>query len=253
MPDLNELFQQAAQAGVDLNDEKQAQGAFDALKKQWNGFYTALTNLGFGAAQSRFEKDLTAEKEAKTRAENEAKDLREKLSQKETPEIKQLNADWQTKFEAMKSELTTKLEQEKASTKGAWLSRDQETLARYLHDRGVPEAVAPLLAKDPELLPKRGEYADGSLTIFQAGQKIPFSPGEGQTVLSLLADEMVQRADIKKILEDRGDTGGGVTTGGNLSPATGDKAFFDGIRKTAQEEQKGVKAPTGLRERIASR
>jgi hypothetical protein len=256
MPELSEFFTQARELNPNVNfeDEQQRNTVFEALKKAWNPLYQALVNFGFGSAQARFEPQLTTEKEARKKAEDDLKALQDKVREKQDPDIKQLNEQWQTKLNEETGKLKTDLEKEKARSQSILHQRDQAILEGLLVERKVPRANARGIARDPELLPKRAEYDEaGSLIVHQAGQRIPFSPGNGQTHLSLLADELVNSPDVQEILISDGDAGGGVTGGRSQGPATGDKAFFDNVRKQAEAEQKGQASRVPLKERIKNR
>lgn len=256
MPEWSEIFSQARDLNptVNLDDETQRNSVFEALKKGWPALHQGLINLGFGAAQSRFQKDLDAANTARTNAETALATLRDQVKQKQDPEVKQLNEQWQTKLTEETTKLQTELQQEKARVRGILLERDQEHLRNLLVERNVPKANARGIAYDPKLLPERSEYDEkGSLTVYQAGQKIPLMPGNGQTVLHAVADELVATPEVQEILISNGDAGGGITGGRSSGPATGDRAFFEGIKKTAEDDRKGATPAKPLRERIKNR
>lgn len=259
MPELSEIFSQARELhpAVDFEDKGQEQTRnqiFEQVKKGWPALYQSLVNFGFGTARSRYENDVTAERRLREAAEAERDGLKEQLNNKQQPEIKQLNEQWQSKLEQETGTLKTQLEQARAEARAILLERDQETLRRELVDLGVPKANARGIAYDPKLLPDRGEYDEKkTLTVYQAGQKIPLMPGSGQTVLQALAHELVETPEVKEILISTGDAGGGITSGRSNGPADGDKSFYADIRKNAEAERQSQQPKVSLKERMANR
>lgn len=257
MPELSELFEQAKSL-VDLGNEEARLAAIEALKKSWQPFYQALTNLGFGAAQAKLQKEVTDAKAAQTAAETKLteeqaahqKQIRE--LQDKVPEVKTVNEQWETR---LSDERKAHSKEKKTLTdriRNVLVQRDQSDLQSELEHRGVPKAMAKRIAKDPDLLPARADYADdGTLSVRQAGQQIPFAPGSGQTHLSLLADEVVAEPDVKEVLVSEVDTGSGVSGGGG--PGTGDKAFYDKLRNEAKAAGNEGMPTKPLRERVGGR
>ena len=256
MPEWSEFFSQARESNptVNLDDEQQRNAVFEALKRGWPALHQGLVNLGFGAAQSRFQKDIDTERSARTKAESDLAALREQVRTKQDPEVKQLNEQWQTKLNEETTKLRNELEQEKANKRNLLLERDQATYEMHLVELGVPKANARGMARDATELPARSEYDEkGSLTVYQAGQRIPLMPGSGKTMLHALAEEVVARPEVQEILISNGDSGGGINSGRSGGPAGGDKAFYEGIKKNAEAERVGITPSKPLRERIKNR
>lgn len=263
MPELSEPLKQAKALlgqikalNINLEDQATREQMFEIFKdprEGYNALYMAVNNLGFGAAQSRFEPLATAEKEARVRVETELRELKDAVRLKQDPDIKKLNEDWQNKLDTETRKLREELETEKGKTLGSWHERDDALLESLLNERKVPASVSKVLARDPEARTRREYNEKGSLTVHQAGQRIPFSPGSGQTHLSLLADEITARPDIKAILLSDGDSGGGVTGGGSQGPATSDRQYYENLRKKAEAERKADQPKVSLKERVKNR
>lgn len=251
---LSELLEQAAKDGIDLADDKAIEAARNALAKHFNPVYTAINNLAFGAAQAKLSQQVTdaeaVRKTAEERATRAEGDLRTALDK--APDVKTLNEQWEAKERDLKATHKKERDQLNERIRNSLLARDQATLESALVDKfDVPRAMAKVLARDSNLLPARSDYDDnGSLSIRQAGQQIPFVPGSGQTHLDLLAEEVAGTVD-KDLLISRGDRGSGVSGGG--SPGKGDAGFYDGIRKQAREAQKAEQPRVSLDERIRNR
>lgn len=255
MPELSELFAQARDLNIDLNNEEQRNKAIEAIKSAWNPFYMTLTNIGFGAAQSRFDKDLKTEQGLRQKAENDLRELQQKIRDKQEPDIKQLNEQWQAKLDAETAKLKDQITKAEEKAHRIRIERDQKAYRQELVDRGVPPTLADALSKDPTLPNERWSYGeDDSLTVHQAGQKIPFAPAQNQSMLGLLADETVAKPDIKDLLVVKGERGAGLTTGASGgSTANGDKSFYDNIRNAVKEEVKENQPRVSLQERMKSR
>jgi hypothetical protein len=260
MPELSELFNQAKALNIDFNDEAAKAAAIQALKDSWPGFYQSVANVGFGAAQAKFTSELTAEKTAREAAETKLREETERHQtqirelQDKAPDVKAVNTQWETKLTEAREEHRKQQQKLRDRNRNVLLQRDQATLQAELEARGVPKANARILAKDPDLLPSRADYADddqGTLSVRLAGQQIPFAPGIGQSHLSLLAEEVVARPEVKEILKSDVDTGGGVSGGGQ--PGTGDKAFYDNLRKRVQDTPTEGMPTKPLRERVGGR
>jgi len=261
MPELSELeklFEQA-KALVDFNDEAAKNAAMEALKKSLQPLYQSISNLGFGAAQAKFTKEVTDAKAAQQTAETalttertahqtQIRDLQDKA-----PDVKTVNQQWETKLEEARQEHLKEQKKLKDRVRNVLLQRDQEQLASELEELGVPKSTSKILAKDPDLLPARGDYdADtGTLSVRQAGQQIPLAPASGQTLLRLVAEEVIARPEVKVILESKGDSGSGVT--GGSQPGKGDAAFYDGLRKTVKDGSTEGLPTKPLRERVQGR
>lgn len=257
MPELSELFEQA-KALVDLSKDEARDAAVEALKKSWQPFYQALTNLGFGAAQAKFTTELTDAKTARQTAETklveaqQAHALQIRTLQDKAPDVATVNQQWESKITEERERHSAEKRKLKDQIRSVLLQRDQASLETLLIERDVPRAVAKRVAKDPDLLPTRGDYADdGSLSVRQAGQQIPFAPGSGQTHLTLLADEVVALPDMKEILVSNGDSGGGVS--GREQPGRGDSAFYDSLRKGVKDGVVDGVPTKPLRERMQGR
>lgn len=257
MPELSELFDQA-RALVDFNDEAAKAAAVDALKKSLQPLYQTVSNLGFGAAQAKLTTEVTAEKtaretaerllgEERTRHQTQVRELQDKA-----PEVATVNQQWENRLEEVREEHRKQQQKLRDQLRSVLHQRDQGDLQVELELRGVPKANARILARDPDLIPSRGDYDEqGKLSVRLAGQTIPFSPGSGQTHLSLLADEVVARPEVKEILTSEVDRGSGVS--GASQPGTGDKAFYDGLRKQAKEAGAESNHLPPLRERVKGR
>ncbi|MBA3684613.1 MAG: hypothetical protein H0W72_05160 [Planctomycetes bacterium] len=255
MPDLSELFTQVKIAAesdhLDLSKEKDRQTIIEALKKSWQPLYQEVSNLGFGAATAKLEPQISAATQARTQAEQQLQQVRET-----SPDIATVHQQWteqtRVKDEAHQRELAA----ERGKTRAAFLGRDNVLFQQELERRGLPPSLAAVLAKDPDLQQRRDYADDGFLTVRQAGQSIPFSPGNDQTHLSLLADEVIRRPDLTAVIDTikarNGDRGAGVT-GAGASPASGDKAFYEGIRSQAKVEQQGAVPRQSLQERLKGR
>ena len=252
MPTLQELFDQAKNE-VNLSDEKARNAAIEALKTSWHGFYQAIANIGFGAANAEHEKTISG-------LNGEKKELQEKLTAAQTalreaqdkaPDVKTINAQWEQKLEEERTAHKKELEKAHGGTMAVLQDRDDAAFEAELIARKVPKSVAKVLARDSDARSRRS-YDGHTLSVLQAGQKIPFSPGSGQTHLGLLAEEYVARPDIQEILTSDGDSGSGVSGGGG--PGRGDAAFYEGLKKSAEKMQVGEGMPAKpLRERIKGR
>jgi len=257
MPTLNELFEQA-RAQVDINDEAAKASAMEALKASWSSFYQALTNLGFGAAQAKFTKDLEAAREAQRVAEQKLADESTKHQQQirelqdKAPDVATVNKQWEDKLEELRTKHRETVAELKGRVRSTLLQRDQASFESELVARGVPKAVAKRVARDPDLLPARADYDEaGSLSVRQAGLQIAFAPGSGQTHLGMLAEEIVEQPDIKEILLSNGDRGSGVS--GGSRPGGGDADFYKGLRQQVKDGMnEGIPAKP-LRERVQGR
>jgi hypothetical protein len=249
---LQELFDEAKTLGIDFSDDKAREAAIDALKTSWHGFYQAIANIGFGAANAEHEKVITGMTKQITDLQNKLTTAETAIREKQdkAPDVKTINEQWEAKLLAERTAAQTALEAEQAKTREVLYSRDDAAFEAELVSRKVPKSVAKVLAASKEARDRRS-YDGNALSVLQAGQKIPFSPGSGQTHLGLLADEYVSRPDIAEILTSNGDSGSGVS--GQGGPGGGDAAFYEGLRKSAQSnEGQGVpKVP--LRERVKGR
>lgn len=257
MPELNELFEQA-KGQVDLNDEAAKNAAMEALKKSWGGFYQAITNLGFGAAQAKFTKEVTDANTRATAAEQKLTDAETKHQQQlrdlqdKAPDVKTVNEQWETKVADERERHRREKETLKNRIRNVLLERDQQVLQAELEELHVPKAIAKIKARDPELLPARGEYADdGSLSVRQAGLQISLGPGSGRDHLKLLANEVILQPEIKEILETNGDRGSGVD--GGSQPGRGDAAFYENLRRGVKESSTEGHPTKSLRERVQGR
>lgn len=257
MPELSELFDQA-KALVNVNDEAQKDAAIEALKKSWHPFFQAISNMGFGAAQAKFTNDLNAEKSAREKAERDLADEKARHSQQITdlqnkaPDVKTVNEQWETKLAEAREDHRKQQQKLRDQLRNTFIQRDASELEKLLVDRGVPRANARILARDPELLVERGDYDEtGKLSVRMAGQQIPLAPGSGQTFLSLLADEVVGRPEVAEILQSDVDRGSGVS--GGSTPGSGDKAFFDSLRKRVQDTPHEGMPTKPLKERVGGR
>ncbi len=259
MPTLNELFGQAAQEHLSAwaqMDDAAKTAAIAALKTASQPFYQHIVNMGFGAAQAQHTETvtrLTNERiAAETRATTAETTLR--VKQDKDPDVAQVNKDWEARLETQKTEQQTALDKSTARVRRILETRDQVVLQSELETRKVPRAVAKVLARDPAIWQERADYADdevGTLSVRQAGTKIPLSPGSGQTVLGVLADEIAAGVDATILLSDV-DTGSGITgreAGRNGSDA--DASYFEGLRKRVSESQVAEAKP--LRERVGNR
>lgn len=256
MPELSELFKQAKDL-VDFNDEKATAAAMEALKTNLNPLYMAINNLGFGAAQAKLQKQVTDAEAAKTTAETKLTEEVERHKtqirelQDKAPDVKTVNEQWEAKLEAAKAEHRKTQDKLKNQIRNGLLERDQAQLASILEELGVPKATSKILSKDPELLPSRGDYDEnGTLTVRLAGQQIPLGPGSGREHLTLVAQEVIARPEVKEILVSDVDRGSGVN-GGN-QPGTGDKAFYDKLRKDTPQTGEGLPSKP-LKERMQGR
>lgn len=257
MPELSELFDQI-KAGIDLSNDQAKEAAAEALKKSLGPLYSYVTNLGFGAAQAKLQKDVTdaktAQQAAETKLTEETTRHQQQLTelQNKAPDVKVVNEQWETRLSDAKTRHQNEKEKLAGQLKKVLLQRDQKELEGYLVDRGVPKAVAKRVAKDPELLEARADYSgEGELSVRQAGQQIPIGPNSGSAHLTLLADEVIEQPDIKEILLSDVDRGSGVSGGGQ--PGTGDKAFFDGLRQSANAKNAEGIPKKPLRERVQGR
>lgn len=255
---LNELFKdlkdQLQEAGINWADKKQAEAAMEALKAEVNPLYLAINNLGFGAAQAKAADEVTAAKAAQTAAEQAAQRARDELrvAQDKIPDVATVNQQWQQRLEDAEKAHKAREAELEGRNRGSLLQRDQAELENELVKLKVPRAMAKVLARDPELLPKRGDYdPNGSLSVRQAGQQIPMAPASGQTFLGLLAAEVAATVEPTILVSD-GDAGAGVNGGG--SPGRGDRsAFFQKVADKAKAEQKGETPRVPLEERIKNR
>lgn len=259
MPTLNELLEQHKDvlAGINWADEKAREEAFEAIKKHANGLYTAINNQGFGAAQAAMKKQVDDANAAKTAAENalttERATLQNKIRELEdkSPSVATVNQQWETKLTEAEQTHKTELQKEREKTSRILHQRDQKALETELINRKVPAAMARTLSKDPDLL-ARFQYDDnGALSVLQAGQQIPLTPGQGQTHLGLVAEEIA--ATVENDLKiSNGDRGSGVAAGNQPGRVGGDAAFYESIRETAKKEQQGEQR-VSLAERIKNR
>lgn len=249
---LQELFDEAKTLGIDFSDERARATAIEALKTSWHPFYQAIANIGFGAANAAHEQAVTGLnrqiEELRGQVTTAQAALRE--AQDKAPDVKAINGQWEAQLNTEREKHRQEIEAAKAETREVLFSRDDAAFEAELVARKVPKSVAKVLAASQEARERRN-YDGNTLSVLQAGQKIPFSPGSGQTHLGLLADEYVARPDIAEILTSNGDSGSGVS--GQGGPGGGDTAFYEGLRKSAQSnEVQGVpKVP--LRERVKGR
>jgi hypothetical protein len=255
---LNELFEQlekdAQEAGIRFSDEQVAEKAMELLKKHANPLYSAINALGFGAAQAKLQEQVTTAKTAQTAAENRAKQAEDTLTAErgKTPEVATINSQWETKLNEARTAHERALEELRNEGRNALIERDQAQLENDLVELQVPRAVAKVLARDPDLLPKRADYDKGKLSVRQAGQSIPMTPASGQTFTQLVAKEVVESPVFDKgLLTSGGDAGSGVN-GGNR-PGAGDKGKWDRVRENAKKEQEGEQPRMSLEERVKSR
>ena len=256
MPELSELFKQAKDL-INFSDEAATAAAVEALKTNLNPLYMTINNLGFGAAQAKLQKQTTDAEAAKTTAENKLTEEMQRHQQQlrelqdKAPDVKTVNEQWEAKLETAKAEHKKAQEKLKNQLRNGFIQRDQAELAQLLESLGVPKATSKILSKDPELLPSRGDYDEnGTLTVRLAGQQIPLGPGSGREHLTLVAQEVVARPEVKEILVSEVDRGSGVS--GGSQPGNGDKAFYDRLRK--ETPQSGEALPQkSLKERFQGR
>jgi hypothetical protein len=259
VPTLNELFEQHKDvlAGINWADEKARNEAIEVIKTHANGLYMAINNLGFGAAQAKFEKQATDANAAKVAAENalttERATFQTKIRELEdkSPSVATVNQQWDDKLKEADRNHTTELQKEREKTSRILHQRDQKALETELINRKVPASMAKTLSKDPDLL-ARFQYDDnGTLSVLQAGQQIPLTPGQGQTHLGLVADEIAATVD-NDLKTSNGDRGSAIGAGNLPGRTGGDAEYYEGIRKAAAAEQKGTER-VSLAERIKNR
>lgn len=257
MPELSELFEQIKSL-INFSDQAATDAAVEALKKNLNPLYLEINNRGFGAAQAKLQKQVTDAEQAKKVAEDKlaeettrhANQLRE--LQDKAPDVKAVNEQWETKLKEKQDEHRKAQERLKAQVRNGFLERDQAQLASLLEEMGVPKATSKILSKDPELLPSRADYDDsGSLTVRLAGQQIPLGPGSGREHLTLVAQEVVARPEVKEILVSNVDRGSGVS--GGSQPGSGDRAFYDNLKKNVNQNANDGIPKRPLKERVQGR
>lgn len=257
---LNEIFDEANQEVLSkwaAMDQAAKDAAVEALKKSSQAFYQHIVNLGFGAAQAQHTEDTTRLKNEKKSAEDRATAAEAKLreQQDKTPDVAAINKQWEEKLEQTRTDERKKLQNSESRINRLLQGRDQAGYKAELIARKVPPAVAEILSKDPELWNDRSTWDDeGSLSVRQAGAKIPLSPANGQTVLGLVADEAVAKLDPAILLSDV-DTGSGLTGSDSGRSGGGNRAFYDGLRKKVQDSQKVESGEDSrpLRERVGGR
>ena len=192
-----------------------------ALKETAQPLYQKVFNLGHSTAtaaaktdKAELERQLTAEREAKEAAEQEATELKAN-----TPDRAAIDAQWQAKLEREKKPLQEKLDA--AEQKVARLTTDtvQEKVHNALLAVGLRPRMAGLLAKDRASRIRFDE--SGNPQLMEPGGDIPVQIPTGKTVFQVLAEQEKSAAEPEDILV-HGDSGSGRQ--GGSGGATGKTA-----------------------------
>jgi hypothetical protein len=165
-----------------------------------------------------------------------------------TPDVQKVRDQYDRQITDLKDKHTKELAKEREKRETADMNRELSKLEAKLGKRLDPLAVKALMV-DPDLKKRLQPKGDGSFDVMQHGKDIPFSPGEGQDALDLLADELTAKQDPKWRLANT-DTGSGVEGQGTGGGGGADPYAKIRERKDAELKQESAAGIKPLREKL---
>lgn len=235
-------IQEAIQAYMGEATTANRDAVVAAMQKNAQPIFQHIHDIGHSAAHKTarvqtkdLEKKLADAQEALTAAETR---LTEATANQ--PDVSKVHDQYKAEIQTLKAAHASALADMKASQVADKRERAKADLVASLVSKGVDKDYAEVQVAKAEGRMRFSE--DGSLEILQAGKEIPFAPGDGQTAVGLLAEE-IRTATPTKFVSTNADSGSGV--GANGGAGAGGGNYYDTIRAQMEERNKAQAANTG--------
>lgn len=217
--------------------------------------YQLIFNRGHTAATSKGEEKATSleEKITKLEADLAAAEKRAKEAESKTPDAAAIRAELTQQLEAERAKHRDDLKALREAHKGTLQEREISNLQRLLVEAGVEKRYAKVLAADPDVRKRLKIEDNGTLTVLQAGKDaIPVAVDEGKDPMSVLVAELKAETPAEFVTTGIDPNGSGERRTPGSGANAGDSAYFDGLRKSAEEARKAA-APAAGADPLAQR
>lgn len=241
---MDELIQ-ALQTYETEGSEANRDAVLSALQSKAHGVYQAVFDKGHRNATARLndQKEALEGQVARLTSELETAQTRLEEATSNQPDVSAIHQQYKDEIKGLKEEHKDALDNLRAANVAEKREGAKARLKALLasDDFGVDSDYADLQV---ERAADRIRVTDeGGIEILQAGKDIPYSPGEGQDALSLLATE-IRNGTPEKFVTVKADRGSNIGNGGAGGRAG---SVYEQIRAKAEEARKG-KNGNGLEE-----